>query len=351
MSGIGLTRRQALQTAGGALAGSLASADESLPQRPVRVPPLRELVNTFEFEDAAKQLLSPAIYSMIGGTDHAGFERMTLRPRMMINTVNLDLTTELIGQRMFAPILIGPIAQQKTFHADGELATARGASAAKTVMVVSSRSSYPIDQIAANTKASLWYQIFPEPNLDTLRKRTQQAIAVGCKAICITVGSPDLPAEGSTPPSVAGIDWSVIDQMRQGLSVPVFVKGIMSPEDAKTAVSRGLQGIIVSNYRAVTGLVSSIEILEPIVNAVGGTVPVLIDGSFRRGSDIIKALALGARAVLVGRPVMWGLATYGADGVQGVLEMLQTELGRMMGNCGTPDIKAINRAFVKIHAR
>jgi 4-hydroxymandelate oxidase len=270
---------------------------------------------------------------------------------MMINTVNLDLTTELIGQRMFAPILVGPIAQQKTFQADGELATARGASAAKTVLVVSSRSSYPIDQIAANTKAGLWYQIFPEPNLDTLRKRTQQAIEAGCKAICITVGSPDLPAEGSMPPSVAGIDWSVIDQMRQGLSVPVFLKGIMSPEDAKTAVSRGLQGIIVSNYREVTGLVSSIEMLEPIVSAVGGTVPVLIDGSFRRGSDIIKALALGARAVLVGRPVMWGLAPYGADGVQGVLEMLQTELGRMMGNCGTPNIKAINRAFVKIHAR
>jgi isopentenyl diphosphate isomerase/L-lactate dehydrogenase-like FMN-dependent dehydrogenase len=351
MSRIGLTRRQALQTAGGALIGSLASADESLPQPRVRVPPLRELVNTFEFEDAAKQVLSPSTYSMIGGTDHSGFERITLRPRMMINTVNLDLTTELIGQRMFAPILVGPIAQQKTFHADGELATAHGASAAKTVMVVSSRSSYPIDQIAANTKASLWYQIYPEPDLDALRKRTQQAIAVGCKAICITVGSPDLPAEGSTPPSVAGIDWSVIDQMRQGLSVPVFVKGIVSPEDAKTAASRGLQGIIVSNYRGVTGLVSSIEMLEPVVNAVGSTVPVLIDGSFRRGSDIIKALALGARAVMLGRPVMWGLAAYGADGVQGVLEMLQTELGRMMGNCGTPDVKAINRAFVKIHAR
>ena len=351
MSQISFSRRRALQTVAGAFTGSLVSAEELVQQSRVKIPPIRELVNTFEFEDAAKQVLSPAVYSTVGGTDHAGFERMTLRPRMMINTVDLDLTTELIGERIFAPILVGPIAQQKAFHPDGELATARGASAAKTVMVVSSRSSYPIDQIAANTKASLWYQIFPERDIDTVRKRTQQAIAAGCKAVCISMASPDLQAGGSTPASVGGMDWTVIDQLRQGLSVPVFIKGIMNPDDAKTATTRGLQGIIVSNYRAVTGLVSSIEMLEPIVNAVGANVPVLIDGSFRRGSDIIKALALGARAVLLGRPPMWGLSAYGADGVQAILEMLQTELGRMMANCGNPNIKTINRALVKIHAR
>lgn len=350
MSEISFTRRRALQTLAGAFAPYSTQAGDLTP-RPVKAPPIHELVNTFEFEEAAKQVLAPAVYSMIGGTSHAGFERMTLHPRMMINTVNLDLTTELIGEKMFAPILVGPIAQQKTFHPDGELATARGASAAKTVMVVSSRSTYPIDQIAANAKASLWYQVFPEPTLEAVRKQTRQAVGAGCKAICVTMGSPDSSTGGSPPTSGAGLDWTVIDQLRQGLSVPVFVKGIMSPEDAKTAIARGAQGIIVSNYRAATGLVSSIEMLEPIVNAVGGNVPVLIDGSFRRGSDIIKAIALGAKAVLLGRPPIWGLSAYGAEGVQAVLEMLQTELGRMMANCGNPNIKSINRALVKIHAR
>jgi isopentenyl diphosphate isomerase/L-lactate dehydrogenase-like FMN-dependent dehydrogenase len=147
------------------------------------------------------------------------------------------------------------------------------------------------------------------------------------------------------------LNWNVIDQLRQGLSVPFVLKGIMTPEEAEAAVKHGVQGIVVSDYGGLLskGMAPAIEVLPSIVEAVGGRVPVLVDGSFRRGSDIFKALAFGATAVMIGRPAMWGLAAYGADGVQSVIEMLQTDLGRDLGQCGTPTLKLISRAHVKVH--
>jgi isopentenyl diphosphate isomerase/L-lactate dehydrogenase-like FMN-dependent dehydrogenase len=143
-----------------------------------------------------------------------------------------------------------------------------------------------------------------------------------------------------------------VDALRGAVSVPVMVKGIMTALDATTAVTHGAQGVVVSNYGrpAASGQPAPLDAVAPIVDAVGARVPVLLDGGIRRGSDVMKALALGARAVLVARPVMWGLAAYGADGVQSVIEMLQTELGRVMGCCGTPNLAAITRRVVKVHA-
>jgi 4-hydroxymandelate oxidase len=143
----------------------------------------------------------------------------------------------------------------------------------------------------------------------------------------------------------------MIDKIRQGLGVPVVLKGIMTAEEAMEAVKRGIEGIVVSNYGGLLtkGLVSPMEMLPAIADAVAGKVPVLIDGGFRRGSDIMKALAFGARAVLVGRPALWGLAAYGAEGVQSVFEMLQTELGRSASQCGKANVKAIDRSAIKVH--
>ena len=143
----------------------------------------------------------------------------------------------------------------------------------------------------------------------------------------------------------------MIDQIRRGLGVPVVLKGIMTAEEANEAVKRGIDGIVVSNYGGLLnkGLVSPMEMLPAITDAVAQKVPVLIDGGFRRGSDIMKALAFGARAVLLGRPALWGLAAYGADGVQSVLEMLQTELGRSASQAGKANVKAIDRSVVKVH--
>ena len=309
----------------------------SMGEPPGRIAPARELVNTFEFEAMARRSLNAAAFAEIAGSDRNAFERITFRPRMMVNTTQLDLTTELFGQRLFAPILVGPASEQKRFHPEGELATVRGASAAKTAMVVSGRASYPIQEIAAQPAATLWYQVYPEPDLDAQRRRIGEAVDLGCKALCITIG---------------GADWSAIDRLRQGLRVPVVLKGIMSPEEARAAIGKGIDGIVVSNYggQARSGMAAPIEVLPAIAEAVAGKAPILIDGSFRRGADILKALALGARAVMLGRPALWALAAYGSAGVQAVLELLQTELARDMAMCGKPNLKSLDPALVKIHA-
>ncbi|MGO9894761.1 MAG: alpha-hydroxy-acid oxidizing protein [Bryobacteraceae bacterium] len=303
---------------------------------PGRIPPARELINTFEFEAMAQRSLNAATFAEIAGSDRTALERITFRPRMMVNTAHMDLTAELFGQRLFAPILVGPVSEQKRFHPEGELASVRGASAAKTLMVVSSRASYPLQEIAAQPGATLWYQVYPETDTDAQRRRIDQAVALGCKALCITIG---------------GADWSAIDRLRQGLHIPCVLKGIMSPEEARAAIGKGIDGIVVSNYGAqsASGMASPIEVLPAIAEAVAGKVPILIDGSFRLGSDILKALALGARAVMLGRPPLWALAAYGSAGVETMLGMLQTELARDLAMCGKPDLKSLDPSVVKIH--
>jgi 4-hydroxymandelate oxidase len=232
---------------------------------------------------------------------------------------------------------------------------ARGASAGKAVMVVADRSSYPIDQIALQAKAPLWYQVGVEPDIDDagpdinqVRTRVERAIGAGCKALCVTVG-------GETPrsPGAAGVDWRAIDRLRKGIAVPVVLKGVMSPDEAGRAVAGGMQGIVVSNYgaRSIPGVASPIEMLPSIADAVGGKVPILIDGSFRLGSDVLKALAPGARAVLLGRPALWGLAAYGAEGVQSVVELIQSGLARDMAMCGKVNVKSLDATVIKIHRR
>jgi len=300
-------------------------------------PPRQDLANVLEFEGVAQHKLAPHAYSMIAGGDRSFFDRITFRPRMMVNTTGLDLSMEIFGEKLLAPILVGPVSHQQTFHADGELAMVRGAGAARTLVVVSSDSSVPIEKIAVEAKTTLWYQIFPDADTNALHSRAQQAVKAGCKAVCVTVGAPS-----------PHVSWNMIDQIRRGLGVPVLLKGIMTAGDANEAVKRGIEGIVVSNYGG-KGLVSPMEMLPSIADAVAGKVPVLIDGGFRRGSDIMKALAFGARAVLVGRPALWGLAAYGADGVQSVLEMLQTELGRCASQNGKANVKAIDRSLVKMH--
>lgn len=332
-----LTRRRALQGF-----GSMVAASPLVAQEPA-LTPRADLANVLEVEGVAQRKLAPDVYSTIAGGDRSFFDRITFRPRMMVNTTGLDLSVELFGEKLFAPILVGPTSRQQAFHPEGELAMVRGAAAAKTLVIVSSDSSYPIDKIATEAKTTLWYQIFPEADLNALRSRAQQAVQAGCKAVCLTVGAPSR--------GTSHLSWNTIDRIRQGLGVPLVLKGIMTAEEANEAVKRGIEGIVVSNYGGLLtkGLAAPMEMLPAITDAVGGKAPVLIDGGFRRGSDIMKALAFGARAVLVGRPVLWGLAAYGADGVQTVLEMLETELGRAASQNGKANVRAIDRSVVKVH--
>jgi isopentenyl diphosphate isomerase/L-lactate dehydrogenase-like FMN-dependent dehydrogenase len=198
-------------------------------------------------------------------------------------------------------------------------------------MVVSSGASYPLKEIAAQSKTTLWYQVHPEADAAAERRRIDEAVELGCKALCITVG---------------GTDWSAIDRLRQGLKIPVVLKGIMTPEEARAAIGKGIDGIVVSSHgQPGSGM-------EPaIAEAVAGKAPILIDGSFRRGSDIMKALALGARAVMLGRPPLWALAAYGSAGVETMFGMLYAELGRDMAMSGKVNPKALGPDVVKIHAR
>ncbi|HLX45832.1 MAG TPA: alpha-hydroxy acid oxidase [Bryobacteraceae bacterium] len=353
-----ISRRKALASFGTIAAATPLAAQQEpklIGEPPGRIAPRGDLVNVLEYGEVAERKLAGTVFSTIAGSDRTFFDRITFRPRMMVPTTNLDLTSELFGEKMFAPIIAGPIGHQQAFHPDGELATVRGASAAKTVMVVSSESSVPLEKIAAESKTTLWYQVFPDADMAA---RIQQAVKAGCKAVCITVGAPMRHATGT--PSAAKlaamkippIDWKAIEDVRKNAGVPVILKGIMAPEEADAAIKHGVQGLVVSNYGGLLlrGEASSMEVLPSIVDAANKRVPVFVDGNFRRGSDIFKALAFGATAVMIGRPVMWGLAAYGTEGVQGVLEMLQTELARDMCQCGKETLKAVDRSVVKLHA-
>jgi len=311
----------------------------------VRLVPRDELINALEFEEEAKKKLAPATFALIAGGDRAMFDRITLRPRMLVPTLEMDLSQTILGDTHFTPILVGPVSEQKRFHPDGEIATAKGCAAAKAFIIVSSRSSVPVDQIAAQNK-NFWYQVYAS---DAAAKgHIAEGVKAGAKAIVITVGA----APGTGPRSVAAApaNWAAVDGLKQGVTVPLVVKGVTTPAEATAALQHGAQAIIVSNYG---GLLAAKEApildLPKIVDAVAGKVPVLVDGSFRRGTDVLKALAFGAQGVIIARPVMWGLAAYGDAGVQSVVELLQTDLARYMGMCGKSTIKMLDRTVVKVH--
>jgi isopentenyl diphosphate isomerase/L-lactate dehydrogenase-like FMN-dependent dehydrogenase len=313
-----------------------------------RVTPRHELVNTLEFEAEAERVLAADVFRGVSGSDRPPFERITFRPRLMVNCVDLDLTTAVAGQTLFAPIIVAPVADQRQYHAEAELATVRGATAAKAAVVVSARSSVPVESLAKESKTPLFFQVFAADDAARNLSRAETAVQAGCRAIAVTVGATE---KGSRPAGRA--DWQAVEAMRRAVAVPVIVKGVMTVDDARTSIKTGAEVIVVSSYghAGASGRPAPLDVLAEVVEAVDGRATVLVDGGFRRGTDIMKALALGARAVLVGRPVMWALAAYGADGVQAVIELLQTELGRVMGCCGTPNLAAITRAHVKVHAR
>jgi len=335
---IRFTRRQALAFAAGQSPG---------PAR-TRLAPRDQLVNTLEYEEQARFMLAPAIASLIAGGDRSAFDRITLRPRMLVPTLDLDLTVTLFGDPVHAPIVVAPIAEQKRFHPDGEVATVKGAARAKAPVIVSSHSSVPLQELMAGAGTPMWYQVFAGDPAATQQMRA--AVDAGCRAICVTVGVN--PGSSSAAPTATRIDWTAVAALASGSRVPILVKGVTTAEDAKAALQHNVQGIIVSNYGGLVGPRGAALVLElpAIVDAVAGKVPVLVDGSVRRGTDILKALAFGAQAVVVGRPVMWGLAAYGADGVQGVIEMLQTELARYMAMCGRSNVKMLGRDMLRVHA-
>ena len=316
-----------------------------------RLPPSGELINVSEFEAAAKAVLPAAVHARLAGGNRAPFERMTFRQKLMVDGTGIDLSTALFGQSLFAPTIIGPVGSQDAYHPQGELETARGAAAASTTMVVSSRSTHGVEAIAAETDAGLWFQVYSDEG-PAARSAIRRAVGAGVKAVCITVNDPQAAGRpGFGPPRV---DWDAVGRIADGAGVPVIVKGVLTPEDAERAGRHGVQGIVVSDHGAggpgrVAG--TPMDVLPEIAAAAGDRLAVLVDGGFRRGTDILKALALGARAVLLARPIMWGLAAYGAAGVEAVLFLLHNELARSMVAAGRPAVALIDRELVRLDSR
>jgi 4-hydroxymandelate oxidase len=331
-----VTRRQALAL----------SVGQSVTDRPARLAPREQLVNVLEYEAQARLKLRAETAAELADGDRSEFDRITLRPRMLVPTLDLDLSVTLLGDRFHAPILVAPIANQTRFHPEGERATVKGAAAARAAVIVSSSTSVPIGALVAESATPIWYQVHAA-DPDTTRQ-VATAVEAGCKAICVSTGV--TPFAPGTRPKPARIDWKAIDALTRDSRLPIVIKGITTADAAATALRHNVHALIVSNYGlAGPGREPLLLTLPAIVSAVAGKVPVLVDGSFRRGTDILKALAFGATAVAVGRPVMWGLAAYGADGVQGVIEMLQTELARYMAMCGRSTLSKLDRTVLQLH--
>ena len=339
------SRRAILRALAGVPSGQTAAPAAGPATRPRRRVPVEDLVNTFEFEDVARTALETSMFSLIAGGDRTPFERMTFRPRMFVPSAPLDLTTTLLGERMFAPFVVGPVSEQRRFHPDGELATVRGAGAAKAVTVISSRSSEPIEKIVAAASAPVWFQVFSDGDGSAARDQAQKAIAAGCKALWITIGAPAAYVPGARLTATRP-NWRALETISRDLAVPVALKGAVSPEDAAEAQKRGFKALVLS---AGASAPAAVDALPRIADTVGSGLPLYIDGSVRRGTDVLKALSQGAAGAVVSRPVMWGLASHGADGVRTVLELLQSELARNMVTVGRPTLARIDRTLVTIH--
>lgn len=341
-----------------------------------------ELINVFDYEMLAEERMEPVYWDFYaGGSDdemtaranQTDFARIRLRPRVLVDVRTCDTSTSVLGQAVKMPILVAPTALHCMAHPEGECATVLGAGAVGTLMIASTVATRTMEDIAQAASGPLWFQLYVYPTLEVAAGLVRRAEAAGYKAIVMTV---DLPVLGNRerdrrhempiPPApfveanLEGIErvgqqwvpltWETVDWLRSITSLPIVLKGILTAEDALLALEHGVSGIVVSNHggRQLDSCVTGIEALPEIVEAVAGRCEVYMDGGIRRGTDILKALALGARAVLVGRPVLWGLAVNGAQGVQHVLEILRDELQLAMQLSGCPTLATINRSLVKL---
>ncbi|MBK5290096.1 MAG: alpha-hydroxy-acid oxidizing protein [Acidobacteriia bacterium] len=316
------------------------------------------------------------------------FDKIMFRPRMLVNASNLDLSLTLFGDKVSCPILVAPTAGHGLATPEGELATARAAASVETIQILSTNSSQPLEKVAAATSFPKWFQLYPGPDLEGTWERVQRAKDSGFKTIVLTVdagysshrerllrnrvraqvpsGTSTTPqarrrrdeSEPPSRPSVYGLgttlvhrlDWSFFDDLKKRAGLPVLIKGILTAEDAELAVKHGADGIVVSNHgaRYLEYAPATIEVLPEIVAVVNRKMPVLIDSGFRRGTDVLKALALGATAVCVGRPPLWGLGAFGEAGAKRVLELLRTELALAMGLCGKANLAQIDRTLLRM---
>lgn len=360
-------------------------------------------LDVFDFEAAARKVVPPAHWGyMASGVDgedtlranREGFTRYQLRPRRFVDVSRIDLSTELFGMKLASPIVLCPVGGQRAFHAEGEIAAARAAKAKGHLQILSTQSSSSVEDVIKARGGPIWFQLYTTNNFDVTTRLVKRAEAAGCPVVavtvdlpagrntetatrlrqldnrvcanCHTVGPTGIPQGGlSTRPMFAGINtqgvgitspsltWDFIKRLKDVTKMKVVIKGLETREDAVLAVENGADGIIVSNHggRATETGRATIEALPEVVQGVGGRIPVLVDGGVRRGTDVFKALALGASAVGIGRPYIWGLSAFGQQGVERVLDIVNNELRLAMVGCGTRSLKEITSASIIDTAR
>ena len=346
-------------------------------------------VNIYEFEEIAKGRLGQGEYDFIAGaaTDEITLRRtravldsIIMKPRMLVDISERDLSTTVLGQEISFPVMLDPAGNHSAAHPDAEIATVRAAGAAGTLMALSAQASRTLEEVAQAATGPIWYQQYFFRDRGLTLEMARRAEEAGYSALCLTVDAKIKPKrernirnnyQGPASPNydpalnVGGSSWSFgldapsgandirdqaatyrdLEWLASNTNLPLVVKGIMVAEDGYQSAEHGAKAVIVSNHgtRYLDTTFATIEVLPEVVDAVNDNVEVYMDGGIRRGSDVFKALALGARAVLIGRPLFWGLAVDGEEGVKSVLEMLRDELDATMGMCGKTTVDSIDR--------
>ena len=347
-----------------------------------------EVINVFEMEAIAREKIPPAHFGYLAtGVDgditlranRAGFTRFQIKPRRLVDVSQTDTSVNILGTEAGSPIFLCPVGSHGAYHSEAELGTARAAGAKGHHMILSTQASTPIEQVVEARGAPIWFQLYPTDRWEYTVATLQRAEAAGCTAVCLTI---DLPGgrntetqqiftrqdtrtcaachTGRAKPIFDGLNmqgvglnnpamtWDVIARMKEVTDMKIFIKGIEVAADSALALQYGADGIVVSNHggRATETDKGTIECLPEIVSAVNGRIPIIIDSGFRRGTDVYKALAMGASAVGIGRPYCWGLGAFGQAGVERVLDLLNRELLITMVGSGTPTIDSIGPDYV-----
>jgi 4-hydroxymandelate oxidase len=340
------------------------------------------IVNLFDYEHQASLSLEPGIWDYFcGGSgdeitlreNRSAFDRIKLLPRVLRDVNSVSTRTTVQGTAISLPVMIAPMAFHCMVHPEGECATAEGADKSGTVMVVSTFSTCSLEEVVRSAPASSWFQVYVYHNIELTAELVHRAEAAGYRAIVLTVDTPRLGQRerdrrngftlprnlrianidpvlitGNYLPEPAVITWKSVAWLRSQTTLPIILKGIVTAEDALLAVEHGVDGIVVSNHggRQLDGTIPSIDALPYISKVIANRCEIYVDGGIRRGTDILKALALGARAVLIGRPAIWGLAADGSAGVQKVLELLRNELILAMALSGCSSLETIDRSLL-----
>ncbi|HYL76387.1 MAG TPA: alpha-hydroxy acid oxidase [Bryobacteraceae bacterium] len=360
------TRRSALLSVLGLAAARAQTKPASELDQALSLPDFETLAHKHISHGAWERVQGGAADEITVRWNREAYQHIRLRPRVLVDVSKLDTRVTLFGQQLPFPIILAPTGAQSFVYPRGELAVARGAGAAQAILVISSSASLRVEEVAKAATGPVWFQLYVQRDRAFTRDLVQRAEGSGCRALCVTVDSPthgarnrEQGAKRELPerevPNLKGKDyldptltWKDIDWLRSFAKTPVLLKGILNPDDAAIAVKAGVSGIVVSNHggRNLDTVPATIDALPAVVEKVAGRIPVIVDGGIRRGTDVLKAIALGASAVQIGRPYLYGLGVAGAAGVTRVVEILRHEFELAMMLTGRPTIASIDRSVI-----